>query len=119
MQELLLITCGLRCSWHTVQDRATDNGAPMLACQYRGILQVNCSGWCDFTDAQNTAGVNVAYHDAIDWPCRQGLAFAYCRSSLTSSANGYFDGVQPNERNASSSGDGNVIAGLCYNGSDL
>lgn len=97
---------------------ATDNGAPMLACQYRGVLQVNCSGWCDFTDAQNTAGANVAYHDATDWLADKDWHL-YTAVFTETNAKVYFDGVLKNEWNVSGSGDGNVIAGLFSNGSDL
>lgn len=97
---------------------ATDNGAPMLACQYRGVLQVSCSGWCDFTDAQNTAGVNVAYHDATDWLADKDWHL-YTAVFTETNAKVYFDGVLKNEWNVSGSGDGNVIAGLFSNGSDL
>jgi hypothetical protein len=39
----------------------------MMACQYRGVLQVNCAGWTDYTDAQNVAGKNTLYHGDTDW----------------------------------------------------
>jgi len=41
----------------------TENTFPMFACEYRGVLQVNCvSGWCNYVDAQNTTGTNKLYH---------------------------------------------------------
>lgn len=50
------------------------NGCPMFACQYRGVVSINTNDasnsgdtWCDFTDAQNVAGVNTVLHDATDW----------------------------------------------------
>ena len=44
-----------------------ENTFPMLACQYRGVLQVNCEGWSDYVDAQNVAGANTLYHGDTDW----------------------------------------------------
>ena len=43
------------------------NTWPMMACQYRGVLQVNCAGWTDYVEAQNLAGVNTLYHGDADW----------------------------------------------------
>ncbi len=97
---------------------ATDNGTPMFICQYRGILQVNCNGWCDFTDAQNKNQTNALYHDATDWLADKGWHY-YTVTLTETNAKVYFDGVLKNEWNVSGSGDGNVIGGLFSNGSDL
>ena len=53
------------------------NAMPMLACQYRGVLQVNNNGWSDYTDNQNVNGTNGIYHDATDWLCRWRIAPLY------------------------------------------
>ncbi len=42
------------------------NKYPMMACQARGVLQVNCAGWCDYVDAQNTSGTNYATSAWLD-----------------------------------------------------
>jgi len=97
---------------------ASENSSPMFICQYRGVLQVNCNGWCDFTDAQNTKGSNTLYHDATDWLADKGWHY-YTVTLTEKNAKVYFDGVLKNEWEVSGSGDGNVIAGLFSNGSDL
>lgn len=97
---------------------ADDNSTPMFICQYRGIIQVNCNGWCDFTDAQNVNGVNALYHDATDWLADKGWHY-YTVTLTETSAKVYFDGVLKNAWEVTGSGDGNVIAGLFSNGSDL
>lgn len=89
----------------------------MFICQYRGILQVNCNGWCDFTDAQNANQVNGVYHDATDWLADK--SWHYYTVTLTETNAKYTCGVLKNEWNVSGSGDGNVIGGLFSNGSDL
>ena len=41
---------------YTAAPSSYGNTWPMMACQYRGGLQVSCSGWSDYTDEQNVAG---------------------------------------------------------------
>jgi hypothetical protein len=51
------------------QKNAT-NGMPMMVIQSRGLTQVNCNGWTDFTNAENVAGVNTestVYLDDKEW----------------------------------------------------
>ena len=94
------------------------NTWPMFACQYRGLLQINCAGWSDFTDAQNVAGVNTLYHFATDW-LADGEWHYYSAVLTTTTAKVYFDGELKNEWKVSGTGGGNEIAGLFSNGADL
>ncbi|MDR2056872.1 MAG: LamG domain-containing protein [Dysgonamonadaceae bacterium] len=97
-----------------------DNGNtwPMLALQYRGVVQVNCNGWCDFTDAQNIKGVNTLYHDAADWLVDHQWHY-YTATFTETTAKVFFDGVAVNEWEVSGSGGGSEIKGLFSNGADL
>ena len=97
---------------------ATDNGAPMLACQYRGVLQVNLVVGATLQMHRIQQVPNVAYHDATDWLADKDWHL-YTAVFTETNAKVYFDGVLKNEWNVSGSGDGNVIAGLFSNGSDL
>jgi len=93
-----------------------ENTFPMFACQYRGVLQVNCAGWSDFTDAQNVAGVNTLYHDATDWLADKQWHY-YTVVLDGENAKVYFDGVVVNEWN--NDGINNTQGGLFSNGGDL
>lgn len=97
---------------------ASENSLPMMVCQYRGTLQLNCNGWCDFTDDLNTAGANAVYHDATDWLADKDWHL-YTVVFTELNAKVYFDGQLKNEWNVSGSGDNNVIAGLFSNGNEL
>lgn len=69
-----------------------DNTWPMLACQYRGVLQQNANGgWCDYVDANNDNGVNGVYHDATDWLADKEWHY-YTATFTQTSAAVYFDG---------------------------
>lgn len=94
------------------------NTTPMMALQYRGIPQINCSGFCDFTDAQSTTGGNKLYHNDTDWLADH--QWHYCTITFTeTTCTLYMDGKIANAWEVSGSGDGNVIKGLLTNGSDL
>ena len=93
-----------------------ENTWPMLACQYRGVLQLNNAGWTDYTDAQNTAGVNTLYHDATDWLADKQWHY-YTVVFDNENAKVYFDGVMKNEWNMD--GVSNTQMGLFTNGGDL
>ena len=94
------------------------NTMPMFACQYRGVLQVNCSGWCDFTDAQNTEGKNTLYHGDTDW-LSDGEWHLYTATFTETSAKVYFDGELKNEWKLDGTSDGQIVKGLFSNGADL
>ncbi|MDR0866329.1 MAG: LamG domain-containing protein, partial [Candidatus Symbiothrix sp.] len=95
-----------------------ENTWPMLALQYRGLVQVNCAGWCDFTDAQNVNGANILYHDATDWLADH--KWHYYTATLTeTTAKVYFDGKLVNAWEVDGTTGGSVIKGLFSNGADL
>ena len=108
---------------------STANTSPMLACQYRGVLQVNCvAGFSDYVDAQNDDAANHVYNDLTDhtdWLADHKWHY-YTVVFNDEVASVYFDGVLKNQWTANKSyNDGvNDITwttqkGLFYNGSVL
>jgi hypothetical protein len=101
----------------TAYGAAPINGAntwPMLALQTRLVAQVNCTGWSDFTDAQNVAGVNkvsIEYLADLDW-------HYYVATFTETALKIYIDGVLQNQWNLDGSV-GSSVSGLFTNGSDL
>ena len=99
-----------------------ENTWPMLACQYRGVLQVNCAGWCDYVDANNVKGSNAIYHGDADWLADHKWHY-YTAVFEGENAKVYFDGELKNEWNANTTtqADGYVNSqkGLFSNGGDL
>ena len=94
----------------------TDNGMPMLACQYRGVLQVNCNGWSDYTDDHNVNKQNILYHGENDW-LADGQWHYYTAVFTPTTAKVYIDGEIANEWEID--GTNNTAAGLFSNGSEL
>lgn len=95
-----------------------ENTFPILALQYRGLAQINCGGWCDFTDAQNVAGINTLYHDAIDWLVDHKWHY-YTATFTATTAKIYIDGKIANEWKVDGTSDGSLIKGIFTNGNDL
>ena len=93
-----------------------NNSWPMLACQYRGLLQVNCAGWTDYTDAQNVAGKNTEYNGDTDW-LKDHKWHYYTAVFEGENAKVFFDGELKNEWN--NDGTTNTQKGLFSNGADL
>lgn len=95
-----------------------ENTYPMLALQYRGVLQVNDGHdhWTDYTDAQNVAGANTLYHNAKDWLADKKWHY-YTAVFEGENAKVYFDGKVVNEWN--NDGTTNTQKGLFMNGSEL
>ena len=101
------------------------NGAntwPMMACQYRGVVQVNCAGWSDYDDKQNVKGVNTLYHGTNDWLADHKWHY-YTAVFEGENAKVYFDGELKNEWmanavNANGVTD-NTQKGLFSNGAEL
>lgn len=93
-----------------------NNSWPMLACQYRGLLQVNCAGWTDYTDAQNVAGKNTEYNGDADW-LKDHKWHYYTAVFEGENAKVFFDGELKNEWN--NDGTTNTQKGLFSNGADL
>ena len=87
------------------------NTWPMMACQYRGVLQVNSDGWCDFVDAANDVGVNTLYHDATDWLADHGWHL-YTVVFTETTAAVYLDGEVANSWTIAGSGDNNSVGSL-------
>ena len=87
------------------------NTWPMLACQYRGLVQVNHNGWCDYTDPQNDAGKNDLYHFDTDWLADKQWHL-YTAVFTETSAVVYYDGEVANSWTISGSGDGNSVGTL-------
>ena len=75
---------------------AEANTWPMMACQYRGVLQVNCAGWTDYVDEQNVAGTNALYHGDTDWLADHKWHY-YTAVFEGENAKVYFDGELKNE----------------------
>lgn len=108
---------------------STENTVPMLACQYRGLLQVNCvAGFSDYTDGQNDDPVNHVYNDFTgntDWLSDHEWHY-YTVVFNDEIASVYFDGVLKNQWTANktyNNGSTDVTwatqKGLFYNGSVL
>lgn len=104
------------------------NTSPMFACQSRGLIQINCYGWCDFTPAQNKNGYNTQYNGIADennnikagekWFADNNWHY-YTVVLTETNAKVYLDGEIKNEWNVSGQGDGNIISGLFTNGAEL
>lgn len=92
-----------------------ENTWPMLGCQYRGVLQVNCGGWCDYTDVQNAAGVNTLYHGDLDWLADKQWHY-YTVVFENEIAKVYFDGILKNQWDASIGGETTQVGLLSYGG---
>lgn len=94
------------------------NTWPMFALQYRGLAQINCAGYCDFTGAQNVAGINTEYNGDADWLADK--QWHYYTATLTpTSCKIYFDGVLKNEWAIDGVSAGAIAGGLFTNGADL
>ena len=106
------------------------NGAPMLALQSRGNVQVNNNGWCDFTAANHVDGkVNIynqnaweasdaAFNFVKNW-LDDGDWHYYTVTFTETNVKQYLDGEITNEWNIDGATDGQVVSGLFSNGADL
>ena len=72
------------------------NTSPMMACQYRGVLQVNCAGTTDYVDEQNVAGQNALYYGDTDW-LKDHKWHHYAAVFEGENAKVFIDGVLKNE----------------------
>lgn len=102
------------CPLFSAYESATSNIWPMLVCQYRGILQINNDGWCDFEDVYNVKGINTAYHFETDW-LADGEWHYYTVTFTPKTAKVYFDGEIANEWKIPTDDD-RTIGGLFTNG---
>ncbi len=105
----------------------SENIWPLFVLQSRGLAQINCNGWTDFTAAQNEKGVNTVYcseyaADGIvceeDW-LKDHEWHLYTAVLTTTTCKIYLDGEVANSWTVSGSGDGNTISGIFTNGADL
>ena len=101
---------------YAADNEGNDNTYPMMACQYRGVLQVNCAGWTDYVDAQNVAGKNTMYHGDTDW-LKDHKWHYYTAVFEGENAKVFFDGELKNEWN--NDGTTNSQKGLFSNGAEL
>ena len=93
------------------------NTWPMMACQYRGVLQVNCAGWTDYTDAQNVKGTNTLCHGDLDW-LKDHKWHHYAAVFEGENAKVFIDGVLKNEWDVTKVAE-NTQKGLFSNGAEL
>ena len=104
----------------TAYAAAPNNGVntyPMMACQYRGTLQVNCNGWTDYVDVQNAAGMNAEYNGENDW-LKDHKWHHYAAVFEGENAKVFIDGVLKNEWDVTKVAE-RTQKGLFSNGADL
>ena len=98
-----------------------NNSWPMFVCEARGLIQLNCAGYCDF--GINDASAGTTYNDGTPYVSSTWLddaAWHYYTVALTSTtAKVYVDGVLKNGWTVDGTSDGQVISGLFTNGSEL
>ncbi|MBQ6751740.1 MAG: hypothetical protein IJR02_13375 [Bacteroidaceae bacterium] len=106
-----------------------DNTFPMLALQSRGLAQVNCTTWTDFTGEDNVEGKNNVYNQNA-WEANDG-AFNFVNNWIDDSdwhqytavfteegLTIYLDGEVKNQWTCNGT-EGHTLAGLFSNGGDL
>jgi M6 family metalloprotease-like protein len=102
--------------------KQSPNSWPMMACQYRGTLQVYCNGSCDYTDQLNVAGTNTIYSNSKDWLADKKWHY-YTAVFEGENAKVFFDGALKNEWNANVDYQGNPVSntqkGLFADGKEL
>ena len=107
-----------------------DNSFPMLALQSRGLAQVNCNGWTDFTGADNVEGKNNVYNQSA-WEANDP-AYNFVENWLADNEWHYYtavfteegltiylDGEVKNKWGIGTANPENTLAGLFSNGGDL
>ena len=90
------------------------NTWPMFACQTRGLLQVNCAGWCNFDNNDNDNSTN---YEGTYW-LDDGAWHYYSVALTETTAKVYVDGSIVNSWTVDKS-EGHNISGLFTNGSGL
>lgn len=101
----------------TAYGAAPTNGVntwPMFACQTRGLLQVNCAGWCNFDAADNDKKTN---YEGTYW-LDDGEWHYYSVALTETTAKVYVDGSIVNSWTVNNT-DGHTISGLFTYGSEL
>ncbi|MBQ2199374.1 MAG: hypothetical protein II415_03675, partial [Bacteroidaceae bacterium] len=108
----------------------SDNSWPMLALQSRGLAQVNCTTWTDFTGADNVEGKNNVYNQSA-WEANDP-AYNFVENWLADNEWHYYtavfteegltiylDGEVKNKWGVGAANPENSLAGLFSNGGDL
>ena len=99
----------------------TENTTPMFVCETRGLIQLNCSGYCDFGINSDPAG--STYNDGTPYVNTAWLddgAWHYYTVVLTATtAKVYIDGELKNGWTVDGTSDGQKISGLFSDGSSL
>lgn len=91
------------------------NTWPMFVSQTRGLIQVNCAGYCDFGVGLNDSGVQFESSTWLD----DGNWHYYTVTLTSTKAKVYVDGELKNGWTVDDTSDGQKISGLFTNGSDL
>lgn len=100
---------------------ANGNTWPMFVCETRGLIQLNCAGYCDFgiydsspgtTYNDGTPYVNTTWLDDSKW-------HYYTVALTATTAKVYIDGELKNGWTVDGTSDGQVISGLFTGGSNL
>lgn len=100
-----------------------NNTSPMMCIQSRGLLQINCNGWCDFGFDLNKDGKNNVYNtnaweagDANYISAGNWIADAdwhyYTVTITATQATVYLDGVLKNQWNLDGTSEGQNITGF-------
>ena len=90
----------------------------MFVCEARGLLQLNCNGWCDFGINDNPAGTsfnNGSPYVSTVW-LDDGNWHYYTAVLTTTTAKVYIDGELKNGWTVDGTSDGQVISGLFTSG---
>ena len=97
------------------------NTWPMFVCETRGLIQLNCAGYCDF--GINDSSPGTTYNDGTPYVNTTWLDDAkwhYYTVALTATtAKVYIDGELKNGWTVDGTSDGQVISGLFTGGSNL
>ena len=93
----------------------TCNTFPMAIAQTRGLLQVNCDGWSDYTDKQNDSGKNA---ESIDYLSDKGWHY-YTAVFTVTTASVYIDGNLVNSWTIDGTSEGQNMSGLFSSGKKL
>ena len=106
------------------------NGAPMMALQSRGNVQVNNNGWCDFTSANHVEGKDNIFHQSaweatspdynfVDNWMSDNKWHLYTVTFKATEVTQYWDGVITNQWILDPGAEGQNTTGLFTNGADL
>ena len=99
------------------EPKETVNTWPMFVCETRGLIQLNCAGYCDFGIYDASAG--TTYNDGTPYVTSAWLDDAqwhyYTVVLTTTTAKVYVDGELKNGWTVDGTSEGQVISGLLKN----